>query len=536
MRIFFCMNTVRTAKSVSDPEFVSIGRPYSMFEFVDGNFIGLDSLRRIMSQVRVLGGLTMVVEKLEHSGDIIEENEDLLLRTGVEPESVVTRLSFFTKGFTTHKGLSTVGDEQFLGYAVIKSDTMNGETEDRIYESVLLYDNHPNHCVRGQPKWKCRIDNVPLNVEGYLYAQQNGLTNVCAHVALRSAISGFHPSNDISYREINKILGIDHVTRKVGNGKGLSLYEMVTVLEQFGARCVVGDYITPSAMSVEVPFHKYVYGSMESGFPSLLAFKTNSGSGHVIPVFGHTFNPDTWVCNAEQCYFKVSNDLKYIPSESWLSMYLAHDDNFGSNFCIPRRYLTSNAPKSANEGEESGLTSEGSVACVIGTLPWDVKLMPIQAEIVGADYLFALLPHIPVSEIWEHRFKWHAENNQMVLRSMLVTKSEYIKHLSRVRDWEWNRIDRSLIKTLNDNLNEGYYWLVELSLPELFSANRRKVAEVLLYAEDELKTIRDFKSFSLARLPDHFAFYDGGGASNPRYLFIESGINGHVELYGCEEG
>lgn len=536
MRFFF-MKTVRNAKAVSEPNVVSIERPYSMFEFVDQHYASLNSLRRIMSQVRTLKGMTMVEEELECSDDIVEENEDIRKRYNVDPVSTVTRLSFYKKKFSTSRGLSTAEKDRFLGYAVIKTDQVGSKKCTRIYESVLAPSPHPNNCIRKPPKWNFRIADVDFEIDGYLYAQQNDMTNVCAHVALRSVISQFHPQQDISYREINQIVGIDHVNRKAGghDGGGLSLQEMIAVLEHYDITCVVGDYERADIMSNEVPFHKFIYGSVESGYPSLLAFKTNSGAGHVIPVFGHTFNQDTWVCNAEQTYFKVSSGLKYIPSESWLSMYLAHDDNFGSNFCIPRRYLSTAAPCCIKANEQRCVWDSG-VAGVIGVLPKAVRLKPIHAEVIGADYLSVLLPHIPVSDVWEHRFKWYAENSQMVLRPILVTKGEYIRHLKEIRDWEWRKIDQRLVEALQNHLQDGYYWLVELSLPELFSANKRKVAEVLLFAEEEPSKTRDFKSFSLARLPDHFVFYKGGGVSNPSYLFVESGCRGHMELFGCEDG
>ena len=507
-----------------------------MFDFVEHGFHGLNSLRRIMSQVRSLSGATMVVERLESSPDIIEENEDIKTRYGTPPESRITRLSFFTKEFSTEKGLSTATDEQFLGYAVIKADIVCGEYGLRVYESVLKSSPQPNNCIRRKPRWACQIAGYPLKIDGFLYAQQNNRTNVCAHVALRSAASLFHPQGDLTYREINRIVGIDHIKRKAGGsgGGGLSLEEMVGVLEQSGARCVIGDYQLPDAVSTEVPFHKYIYGSIESGFPSLLAFQTNSGSGHVIPVFGHTFNQDTWVCNADQSYFKVADGPEYIPSESWLSMYLAHDDNFGSNFCIPQRYLHTSAPCCMKEKKLRCVWDRG-VAGVIGTLPKQVALNPIQAEIIGADYLFSILPELPGSEIWKERFKWYAEKHLMVLRPVLVEKSEYITHLRAVSNWDRKKINQTQISTLNKTLKEGYYWLVELSLPELFSANKRKVGEVLLNAEEKATACRDFKNFALARLSDRLVFYSGGSALNPEYEFIDSGAQGHVELFGCED-
>ena len=46
--------------------------------------------------------------------------------------------------------------------------------------------------------------------------------------------------------------------------------------------------------------------------------------------------------------------------------------------------------------------------------------------------------------------------------------------------------------------------MIELSLPELFSANLRKVGEVLVRAELLPATDRDLTSFVLARLPGYF--------------------------------
>lgn len=528
------MSSVRNADS-KKTEIFSLLRPFSMFDFVETRFKGLGPLRRILSQVRNLSGTTMVCEHLEFSNEIVEENEDLNIRYGQMPDSSVVRLSFFNKEFITEKGLSTATSEQFLGYAVIKEDSVGDQHCIRIYESVLKPSLHPNNCIRHSPAWECCIGGNRLKIEGYLYAQQNDMTNVCAHVALRSIASGFHSKGDLSYREINEAVGIDHVKRMAGGdgGGGLELKEMVRVLEAIGVRCVMMDYQDENIPSAGVPFNKYIYGSIESGFPALLAFRTNSGSGHVIPVFGHTFNQDTWVYNAELSYFKVA-DLEYIPSESWLSMYLAHDDNFGSNFCIPRRYLYPTEP-CGHKDKEGNCPLNTSVAGVIGTLPWAVKLMPVTAEVIGAKYLFTILPKIKTTETWEKRLELYADAHLMVLRPILVTKDEYIRHLETISDWDNKQVYRYLLPLLRKFLTDEYYWLIELSLPELFSANRRKVGEVLLRAENGFSGKLDFKNFALARLSDQFVFYEDGDIHNPKYSFAPSGTQGHVELFGCEE-
>ena len=84
-------------------------------------------------------------------------------------------------------------------------------------------------------------------------------------------------------------------------------------------------------------------------------------------------------------------------------------------------------------------------------------------------------------------------------------------------------------------ISKPHFWMVELSVPELFSANKRKVGEVVLRAEISPTTRRDFKNLLLARVPGFFAVYVDGPPSNPRYEFLPCRLKSHVELYGCEE-
>jgi len=105
-----------------------------------------------------------------------------------------------------------------------------------------------------------------------------------------------------------------------------------------------------------------------------------------------------------------------------------------------------------------------------------------------------------------------------------------MKHLRRIRDWEGSSLEFRL------KLNaDSWFWMVELSVPELFSANKRKIAEIILDAETRPKTSRDFKNFHFVRLPGYFAFYLKGPARNPTYGLFPCALKSHVELYGCEE-
>jgi hypothetical protein len=306
-------------------------------------------------------------------------------------------LSFFTKCFKTTRGLSKIDEKEFIGYVIIKEDNIPGNGNfKRVYESVIKPSRYINNFIRGDKIWNCSVFGWPLKIKGYLYAQQNSITNVCAHVALRTVASCFHESGDMLYREMNNIIGIDHKGRKAGgrDGRGLDTLEMVKVLEASGAQCMSMDYTNPEKYKDQEPFEKWLYGSIESGFPAIVIFETSadSGQGHAIPIFGHTFNEDAWVHRAESSYFQIGKQTRYIPSESWVSMYIGHDDNWGSNFCIPRKYLhTQKYCDNVWNVEKGCLTDSGCVRYVIGTFPKEVQMNAVQAEVIGADYLFTIL-------------------------------------------------------------------------------------------------------------------------------------------------
>ncbi len=525
----------RTASS-KNCEIISIKQPFSFFDFADERFCKVRSLRRLLSQIRLLGGSTMVIEEIGKADDLDEENDDIRKSYPDFNQSESFRLSFFTKVFSTKRGLITADNNEFIGYAIVKTDKISSSLEkSRIYESVIPSSRHPNNFIRGKQKWACCVSNNIFEIDGYLYAQQNNITNVCAHVALRTAAARYRKL-DMSYREMNNLVGIDHVKKKAN--AGLDTKEMVQILEAAGARCFVGDYT--NANYAPAPFQKYLYGSIESGFPAIVFFGTTLGvdSFHAIPVFGHTFNEDTWVPNADFSYFKVGAGTRYIPSESWLSMFIAHDDNWGSNFCIPRMYL--NTKRICDQLEPNPqLCPIGTerVAYVIATVPKTIKMNPINAEVIGADYLFSILPQMPaVDNPWDKRLEYYANKDMLVLRTIIITGSDYARHLFEVTDWHGRKIRRDMIQILKKYLQDEFYWLIELSVPELFPANRRKIAEVLIRAKKEVgpQYDRDISSFVIARLPGQFVLYESGGSSNPKYKFIPSGVSSHVALYGCE--
>lgn len=535
----------RLAKS-KNHKIINIERPFSNFNFTREKFgEGFFPVKRIMSEVRVNGGRTMVWEEIDISSskELAEENDDITTRSGTDVDSRVVRLSFFNTQIESIDQVTNFTDADYIGYAVIKEDTFGGEVKIRIFESLISYKKPNDDYIHGARIHTCRCHGKLFKIRGYIYCQQNNISNVCAHVALKTVMSRFENA-DLSYAEMNKMIGIDHIDRKAGgvDGKGMSIEEMEKILETAGIKTVPADY-RHSPNKNRPPFQKYIYASIESGYPAIIVFETSPGnegcSYHAIPVFGHSFNENTWVPSAETSYFRVGK-TKYIPSESWVSMYIGHDDNFGSNYSIPRHYLhTRGKSRELSQSKKPRAPVPGRVAHVIATFPKPVKLTPVQAEIIGMNYLFELFKNLPASDnIWRRRLEIYAKHSLIVIRPFLIKKNQYISHLTRLKSWDGDRELNKLEKygsVIKDNLPDQYYWMIELSIPELFSANKRKIGEVLLRAEINMSDTMDFKSFSLARLPGYFiGFNKGTGPKDSTFEFIPNELDGHVQLYGCE--
>lgn len=544
------------AARLEDP--VAIKRSFSRSNWIKERFGGqLDTLQRILAQIRMHKARTMFVEeiRIEDATDLREENEDLHTRFGVPLlSSEAYRLSFFKQWIGDPAALERVQAEDVLGYAIVKRDTDPwGGVRCRVYESVVRMNDHRNNYVRGRLPWAFAVAGHTLSVEGHLYAQQNGLTNCCAHVALRTAAALFHEEHDLSYREINRRLGIDHVTRRLGRTSqedpegealGVEIPEMARVLEEIGANCDIGDYEELAALGPEeyrkevssLPaWQKHVYSSIESGYPAIIIFGTRKKGGHAIPVFGHTFNRDMWVPNAELFYFDAHKNTSYIPSDSWLSSFVCHDDNMGSNLCVPRHYLRVPPPK-----EEQRFPNLGAdyVAGFIATRPKNVSITAIAAEAMARSILRLMLPSLPLEEdsAWVHVLRSAAADNEnrIVLRTLLCEGNQYTAHLLELKDWQRNTADASVVAQIREELGEGKLWMVEISVPDLFSANLRKIGEILLSTEEPPPRAQNFPNFRLARIPGNFARHSGE-SEKLDFRYKPFPLLDHVQLYGCED-
>ena len=509
----------------SDIQLVSVAPPFSNFDYVDHEFDGVPSIRRLFSQARSYGCQTLVVETIPPIGVIAEDDAELASLFPDFQRGGLKRVSFWKTPIENEAALTGADSRKLLGFAILKRDVVPSRATSRwyVFESVLIKYPHEHNCVRGSKAFHVRVGGRDHSVTGVLYCQQDGLNKSCAQVALRALLGTHFPDRSLSYREINQWASGGASSFEPWNG--LNVQQIRRVLDATGVKFLDIDYggKTPEEREGLPPYQKLVYAGIESGAGALLGFRLR-GEGlttdmrHIIPFFGHTFNQDTWVPHAEAAYFHVGEETRYLPSEAWVSSFIGHDDNFGSNFCVPRHYIGAEQADYVVELLPDGCVYSGSIA-----------------EAVAVDYLYSILPELHGNSLpWLGRLVGFVATQQVVLRAICLTAEEYAHHWGRAKDWEGRAENRALLKTVKSQLPQRL-WMVEVSAPELFPANLRKVGEIVLDATVQPTSERDFRLFVCARVPGSLLVLKDVSASGiPSFASVGSNLQSHTALFGCE--
>jgi hypothetical protein len=503
-----------------------IAAPFSCFDWVEQELTATESIRRCFSLARSVNVQSVVVEDIPADGLIREENEELLSLVADHKMTGLKRLSFWTTPLIHTTDLLKVDASTLYGYAIVKRDTVPSRAMNRwhVFEAVFRKYPHEHNCIPNQKQYTIRVGEREFAVTGVLYAQQNTLNKVCAHVALRTLLSRRLSAGDVSYRKLNDL------AKSTGPGvydpaNGLGVQQIRAILRHFKVPFRDIDYVEEEKKDKKIrsshPFQKFLYAGIESGCGGLLGFRMTgpkaSTEKHIIPFFGHTFNKDTWVPDADRAYFNMGGGVGYIPSESWTSSFLGHDDNFGPNLCIPRLYVTPTQAEYVVELLQEGVAYGG-----------------VHAEAITLLFLYSLLPYMdPNTNLWIRRLMAAADpdSQRVVLRAVCIPRGQYLQHLRDARDWDGNQENPDLVKILETGLPETL-WVVEISLPHLFPANERKVGEILLnpFVPFDPQAPVDYGLFLLARLPGRLFVLKSGSGGTPSFLEVASGIVSHMSL------
>ncbi len=489
-----------------------ISKGFSNFAFIDREYDSNPVLRRIFSLARKHAFESLLIEEIDSTtcGVLTDDDAALALRRSDFQRSVTHRISFFRSSTT-----SAPKENDFIGYVAFKRNFFGPSQTSRahVFESVVppSRGRDENNFIHAWRTYDVVTTQGRFKANGILYAQQNDLTFVCAHVALRSLLSTLLPNGDTTYPEINRVCSVDHKTRLVGEGEGLEPDDMETVLKHFGFFIEKVVHEPNKNLLLPTDFQRHIYGAIESGYPSLIGFElearpnASAGARHIIPVLGHTFNEDTWLPDAQRAYF--GGKLSYYPSENWLSTFVVHDDNFGPYLCLPRHFL-----------------KKDHFRLLYGVKREITTFSALEAEAIAFGFCDAFRKSFPKGGDWYNRFAVFAERGWLVLRTMLVRKENYLNHLRAIKSWEGAPFETSALTQFGAAL-PPHFWMVEASAPELFAASRRKFGEILVAADKPVNG--PFLNLLVgARLPDRVVLNTGGNIS-----VFPSSLNGHVSLF-----
>ncbi|MFA6816627.1 MAG: hypothetical protein WCS73_10075 [Lentisphaeria bacterium] len=498
---------------------------------MENNFSCNPAIHRSFSLARSFGSKTFIQERILAEGLIKDENLELKELFPDYKCGELLRLSFWNVDIKSENELAECDDNNLMGYVIIKKDyatKLSGKLINyfHIFEGVFKKYPHQHNYIPHHSIYKIRICNKIFSILGILYCQQNGLNKCCAHVALRSLITNYSPKLNVAYSSMNKIVRKSRIGKYIPED-GLAINEIEAILNEFKISYKSLNYskLTNEFPTIrkDLPYQKYLYAGVESGCGSLLAFQIGEPGGecygrHIVPFWGHTFNKDTWIPNANASYFNIGGGVGYIPSLNWTSSFIGHDDNFGPNFCVPQLYV-----------------NPEQVDYVVALQKPKVKYSGIIAETKSLNFLYSIIntKHLNLNNEWINRLIWYSNDKvqKIVFRAVCVEKEKYLSHLKNIKDWNGNKESLKFLKELPEFLPE-IVWVVEISLPQLFSANKRKIGEIVLNAtekEDENQAV-DYNLFVLARLPLQYIFFNGVSQNNCEFIFKNSKIQSHVTL------
>lgn len=444
------------------------------------------TFHRLCSLMRKMDAQSVFIEHIsDYSPELLEEKAaiDTYYRRNIKVE--VFRFTFLSDEILSIDKLIDLPDDKFLATAtLINFKDLNNKWHSYIYESIVCRPKLSNtlllnNYIHIRKDFHCSIDlgNKKIRsfkINGTFFCQQNGITSVCAHVSLCMLINNMDKKGiKFTAERINKILGIDHINQKVGGARGLSEAQMIQVLEGAGLNVAWQNFFdNPS-----IDYAEYLYSFMEGGCPALLFFTTkhlNENAAiddfplHVVPVIGHTLNSDIWEAEAELAY-KRSVTFNYRPASEWVDHFIFHDDNFGMYLCLP----TDSLRKITIPKHDPILRAYSAIVVT----PISVHTHPGEAEYAGASFLRRLLEQLPINlGIWLKRL---ADTSiPMVIRTMLMSKEKYKKHLIDEEDFKGEKFKDSEIATMTNNLPR-HFWLCEISTPDIYTANKHKILDFI---------------------------------------------------------
>lgn len=480
-------------------------RPFLESDFLSENYVGLTVLKNIFCHARVLGCRSFVVEEIELSK--ATDDEDAIIARVSRPRAFrghktksIQRLTFWKTFLASERALTAVGGEHLVGYAVIKHDSYNEQSNSwHLFESVLSIPRTSNMFIPRQNKFLVRCGERIFPVQGIMFCGQSRVRS-CGYTNLRS-VSSLLTGRDVTYPEIDTILG------RYPEGKtGITQHEVLEVLKSLGVECDLLDYSVVKSDSPLLSPHERIFGSITAGSAALLAFDTapKPGLRHLLCLFGYVLNPASFEFEMASAYLGRTKDSESLLP--WVAEFVGADDNFGPYLQIPTRSALlqtacatfSLRPKSLKTGDaEAGILSRAFMRTL-------------------RDYLATLKKPNSLKDVFK---------NELVFRPIAIAVSDYLSYLRSVRDWHNNPESSLRIELISKLLPYDWVWVVEVTTPDLVRVFR-KLGEIILRADTRLTpNDRSSLGFLMARFPEFYLYED---TTRKNMFVVDSSIESHT--------
>ncbi|QAU42200.1 hypothetical protein [Bradyrhizobium guangdongense] len=428
------------------------------------------SLHRICTLARKQGASFVVRECALGQAPIAQEIDNLDRHYGGGGRASAIQLSFF-RGEKSAENIDDVDADALIAAAtIINYAPPNADfLHSYIYEAIVAAPHQRSEdgtTKRLLNNYICRdttftraVRGRDFSVSGFYYCQQNNVIHVCAHACLRMALNSIDGSQALlSSADINSQLGLAPPISGLSVGNVEDVIAMRT-----GTKPVVVNCATLSAPEYLSLLTAYV----ESGFIVLFVFTTGQTNiEHVVTAFGYTRNSDEWHPQAIPGYSGPST-APFYRSSAWVDHFVIHDDNLGTYYTLSSRAF-----------EVDPLIK---ASFIIGVHPHQPDILPHWAEGLASVVIKRFLYGNPSFD----NGRWYQylvqQTNPFVMRPILMDKKGYQEHLRSSEGHDRSRLSDAEVK-LTDALPD-WFWMVEFSLPALFTGNRSKLGEVLIITQ-----------------------------------------------------
>lgn len=479
---------------------------YSLFAFIEtyckGEESGLSpnkAFHRLCSLMRKMHANTVVVEILDKDfSEVAKEYKALSEYYEKDIEFQAHRFTFILDDINGEKDkIKALENNKFLSSAIVinfnkiedpvKNDGKTGwysylysafVTAPKINGTIPLLNNYLHIC-RTFSREVSYFEKAPsrnYSITGTFFCEQNAVTNVCAHASLCMILNNMDRNDDIlTSEDINKIVGINHNNKRPPDRlarNGLNQEDINKVLTIKNLQYKLLDFFSEP----NIEYDAQIYHYLESKFPCLLVFTTMGQGAHIVPILGHTLNSDIWKPEAIRAYSYDSAFEGYFSAVKWVDHFIIHDDNFGMYHCLPVDTLKRiTLPK---------YDPYFRAAYAVAVVPSDVTTTAREAEwasiYVTSDLLNRSRERGEKLDIWCQRLLH--DKSIPTIRTFNLTKEEYSRSLE-AQDFAGNSFTPQDKKVLTDDLPDRF-WLSEITLPDLYAANKHKIIDFFYMSHD----------------------------------------------------